>query len=147
MSKGKPLKISANPPLSAVTELLARVDLPSSDLDQGSLSTFFGTVCDDELVGLVGLELYRSVALLRSLVIDVSARNHGLGRVLVNHAEEFARSKEVQCVYLLTNTAESFFARLGYISVSRDFAPDEIRATTQYSDLCPTDSALMKKRL
>ena len=147
MRSNLPVNIFANPLLSAVDELLAKAELPSSDLDQSKLSSFFGCESDNELVGLVGLELFESVALLRSLAVDVSQQSSGLGSMLVNHAEEFARSVGVECVYLLTTTAETYFDTLGYRNISRDSAPTSIRGTEQFSDLCPEESALMIKFL
>jgi N-acetylglutamate synthase-like GNAT family acetyltransferase len=141
------MNIFANPLLSAVNDLLARASLPASDLEQCKLSSFFGCESESKLIGLVGLELFDSVALLRSLAVDVSRQRSGLGKMLVFHAEDFARSAGVETVYLLTTSAESFFERLGYSSVSRDCAPGEICATTQYSELCPVDSAFMMKCL
>ncbi len=93
------------------------------------------------------IALFDSAALLRSLAIDVSWQSSGLGKMLVYHAEDVARSAGVESVYLLTTTAESFFEHLRYSSVSCDCAPAKICATEQFSDLCPVDSAFMMKCL
>ena len=42
---------------------------------------------------------------------------------------------------------ESFFEHLAYRKVPREKTPVEIRATEQFSDLCPAESALMMKCL
>ena len=44
-------------------------------------------------------------------------------------------------------TAESFFARHGYASADRDDAPPAIRATREFSGICPASSAFMRKLL
>ena len=49
--------------------------------------------------------------------------------------------------YLLTNTAERFFERLGYRRTDRENAPEAIRRTQEFSGLCPSSSALMVKAL
>jgi amino-acid N-acetyltransferase len=123
MRSNLPVNIIAGPLLAAVNELLAKAELPSSDLDQSKLSSFFGCESKSKLIGLVGLELFDSVALLRSFAVDVARQSCGLGTMLVNHAEEFARSEGVQSIYLLTTTAETYFDKLGYRNIPRDSAP------------------------
>ena len=49
--------------------------------------------------------------------------------------------------YLLTTTAEDFFARRGYVRIARDEAPETIRATREFADICPAGSAIMRKVL
>jgi amino-acid N-acetyltransferase len=95
----------------------------------------------------VGLELFGTVALLRSLAVVSSRRRAGLGSKLVAHAEEYARNKGIKTLYLLTNTAESFFKHRGYQSTARDDAPVAIRQTREFSELCPVSSAFMVKHL
>jgi amino-acid N-acetyltransferase len=98
-------------------------------------------------VGLVGLELHGCDALLRSLVVDPTSRTEGIGSQLVEHAENYARARGVESVYLLTTTAESFFARRGYARVDRRNAPESISTTREFSSICPASSAFMLKRL
>ncbi len=87
------------------------------------------------------------MALLRSLAVAAHVRGRGVGRALLADAERYARSHEVKDIYLLTTTAERFFARAGYERVERDSAPREIQQTEEFSTLCPATSALMRKRL
>jgi len=77
----------------------------------------------------MGLELYDAEALLRSLVVRGAARSSGLGTALVAHAENYARLHGVHSLYLLTTTAEAFFARRGYHRIDRTVAPAVIRST------------------
>ena len=53
----------------------------------------------------------------------------------------------VTTLYLLTNTADGLFRQLGYVDTTRTMAPDVIRATSQFSGLCPSSSVLMSKHL
>ena len=69
--------------------------------------------------GIVGLERFGSVALLRSLAVAAELRGTGVGKALVAAAEEYAQTKNVQTLYLLTTTAADFFARLGYAPLPR----------------------------
>jgi amino-acid N-acetyltransferase len=102
------LMISARPALRASVALLDSVGLLASDLTHGHLEHFFYCGAREAPTGLVGVELYGSNALLRSLVVALSARDSGVGSTLVKHAENYARSQGVHAMYLLTMTAEGF---------------------------------------
>ena len=134
-------------PLNPSAEsLLAANGLPSSDL-RGSAVTLFGHAPENELLGIIGLEIYGPAALLRSLAVHDTRRGTGLGASLVAHAEQFAAQQGVSTLYLLTTTAAHFFERRGYSHIARDTAPASIAATSQFSGLCPSSSAFMRKSL
>jgi amino-acid N-acetyltransferase len=141
------VNIFPNPKLSAVKQLLSESSLPIEDITVQHLQHFFGCGSGLELEGLVGLELYGDVALLRSLAVASSRRGSGVGSGLVAHAELHARDKGVQSLYLLTTTAEKFFLRRGYARIPRDEAPAAIKGTKEFSGICPTSSAFMVKYL
>jgi amino-acid N-acetyltransferase len=65
----------------------------------------------------------------------------------VQHAEEYAASRRVNAIHLLTMTAEGFFQRRGYRRIDRRDAPRAIQSTTEFAGLCPRSSAFMIKRL
>lgn len=131
--------------LAGIRWLLEYEQLPTSDLIESALERFL--VCRDDkgVVGAVGLEIFESVALLRSLVVDRSVRGGGLGSQLSTAAEELARRLGVGSIYLLTTTAEEFFRRRGYRIVARSEAPAAIQRTTEFSQLCPSSAILMVK--
>lgn len=130
-----------------IRQLLSACELPASDISPSRSLLFYGCRSEGKLIGVVGLEVYGPIALLRSLAVAPSHRDHGRGRSLVAFAEAQAVSLGVEALYLLTTTAEAFFSKLGYSPVSREEAPSSIKATTQFSSLCPASSALMSKRL
>ena len=130
-----------------VTELLEQCGLPVSDCSTPASPLFFGHRSDSQLVGVVGLEDCGSVALLRSLGVAPSHRMSGLGQALVLFAEGYACSHNISSVFLLTTTAAAFFAKLGYVPVSRGTAPASIQATAQFSSLCPSSATFMVKVL
>ena len=140
-----PLNIFRNPPESQVKHLLAEAKLPSSDLSSRHLEHFWGCGPVEAPTGVVGLEIYGDVALLRSLAVAVGSRGSGSGRALVAEAERYAQSQGVSRVYLLTTTAEKFFERLGYTKTDRESAPVPIRQTGEFSGLCPSSSTFMVK--
>lgn len=143
----EPLLIRGRPPRSTAVALLQAQELPVSDLTDEHLEHFLFAGSDGSPTGLVGLEIYGADALLRSLVVSKDDRRKGLGSSLVEHAEQFASSKGVRSIYLLTTTAEAFFKRLGYERIDRSQAPPSIERTREFAGLCPASSALMVKFL
>jgi amino-acid N-acetyltransferase len=139
--------ISARPSLASVVALLSGAALPTDDLTDAHCENFFFAGAAATPTGLVGLEIYGDVALLRSLVVTPRLRGAGEGTALLRHAEDQARARGVRELYLLTTTAESFFARQGYARAARDTAPAAIRATREFSGICPASSAFMCRPL
>jgi amino-acid N-acetyltransferase len=136
-----------SPTRPAVERLLAAASLPIEDLEALDLADFLAAGSPDAPAGVVGLEIGSGVALLRSLVVDPGARGTGLGQGLVAAAEAHARRRGVRTIYLLTTTAEGFFARLGYRGASRESAPEAIRQSREFAALCPASAAFMSKEV
>jgi amino-acid N-acetyltransferase len=133
------------PSFRAAVALLAAVGLPSSDLTEPQLEHFLFAGPRDAPTGLVGLELYDGVALLRSLAVAPDAQRSGLGSALLEQAEGYAYAHGVRSLYLLTTSAQHFFERRGYRLTSREGCPAAIRSTSEFASLCPATSALMVK--
>jgi N-acetylglutamate synthase-like GNAT family acetyltransferase len=105
-------------------------------------------VADDHgrLVGVAGIEECGTSgrhALLRSVAVDPTWRNHGLGRALVERAIALAESRGVHALYLLTTTAERYFPTFGFVPTSREGIPDEVRATAEFQGACPASAIAM----
>jgi amino-acid N-acetyltransferase len=128
-----------------VAGLLRASGLPTDDLPSNCGVTFFGAE-DGSFLGVVALETAAPSALLRSLAVASDARRSGLGAALLEHAEAAAANRGVKDLYLLTSTAQEYFAKRGYVAVDRAAAPASIAATRQFADLCPASSAFMVKR-
>lgn len=141
------MNLFRNPPAPQVKSLLTESQLPSSDLSPKDLEHFFGCGATQAPKGVVGLEIYGTVALLRSLAVAKDCRGIGCGKALVAEAERYAESKGVSELFLLTTTAERFFERLGYRRSPRENAPQAIRQTKEFSGLCPSSSVFMAKAL
>ncbi len=131
----------------ALATLLQMAALSTEDITPETLEHFLVAHLDKALVGCVGLEVLGEVGLLRSVAVDESHRGTGLGKELVAAMEEHAKDAGVRDLYLLTTTAEGFFAGLGYRKLSREEAPGAIAGTEQFSSLCPSSSSLMVKTL
>ena len=141
------LTILRRPTRLGAKALLEAAQLPTADLTETHLDHFFYLGPPAAPTGLVGCELHGSDGLLRSLVVTPDNRGAGTGSALVEHVEAYARKQGVWALYLLTTTADEFFARRGYSSVDRSQVPDSIRSTPEFSDICPASSAVMVKHL
>jgi len=127
--------------------LLARANLPVADLSAASLDRFLVAAVEQSVAGLIGLERYESIGLLRSLVVDSEFRGRGLGRLLVKELEAQANDQGIRQVWLLTIDADAWFQHLGYEVRPRDQAPVVIAQTAEFVNLCPGDAVLMQKTL
>ncbi len=142
-----PLAMGFTEQLTEIKQILSMCALPAADISPAKTLLFFGCRSDTKLAGMIGLEVFGSVALLRSLAVAPSQRKHGLGRSLLAFAEAHAASLGVESLYLFTTTAEAFFSKLGYSLAVRSDVPESIKATLQYTELCPASAACMSKRL
>jgi amino-acid N-acetyltransferase len=111
------------------------------------LPHFFYAEIDGEIKGVIGAVPCGAYALLRSLAVAAACRGRGLGSRLVTVAESHALDLGARGLYLLTLTAEGFFKRRGYQAIPREKAPEAVRATAEFTHICPASSALMFKPL
>ncbi|MEK8080562.1 arsenic resistance N-acetyltransferase ArsN2 [Pseudomonas sp. XK-1] len=135
------------PPAAAAKALLAAAGLPTADLTAEHFAHFIAAGPAQAPEALIGLQPYGEVALLRSLVVSPEARGKGYGSALVTEIEAYAQQLGVRELYLLTNSAETFFSRRGYSSVERAGVPEPIRQTAEFSSLCPASAVCMHKRI
>jgi len=141
------MHISRKPPEVAVKELLASALLPTADITPDHLENFFGAWSESTLDGVVGIEAYGTVALLRSLAVAASRRGSGVGSSLLAQAEQYATESGIRSMFLLTTTAESYFGKRGYAVTSREAVPEVIRNTKEFASICPGSAVLMVKHM
>lgn len=131
--------------MAAATNLLRAAGLPADDLSAQLLENFLVATSGTEIVGMIGLEPFPEVGLLRSLVVGPGTRGRGVGRLLVAELEARARRLGLSELWLLTIDADPYFSILGYRVQDRGRAPEAIRGTAEFSTLCPGDAVLMMK--
>lgn len=131
----------------AIDALLQSNQLPVADLQTGTEVLLFVAGSTQQPSGVVGIQVFGTTALLRSLAVSESERSKGLGTALVHHAEHYAASLGITSLYLLTTTATRFFEAHGYSTANREDAPASIAGTQQFSSLCPNSAAFMVKVL
>jgi amino-acid N-acetyltransferase len=130
----------------AIVTLLRDTRLPTEDLPP-TLDHFFVATDGTSVVGTIGLEVYGECGLLRSMVVHPNQRSGGIATRLVQALEDNAQAQGVRCMYLLTETAPDYFQRKGYERISRENVPDAIKASSEFSTVCPASAIVMKKTL
>ena len=118
--------------------------LPTEDLADGG-RTFFGLDEGGQRVGYAGYELYGEEALLRSVVVLPEQRGKGYGRAITNAVLAEAAKAGARRAFLLTTTAEAFFAHEGFSPMDRADAPAAILATKQAATICSTATLLARR--
>lgn len=133
--------------LPQLLALLEACALPFADLEARHLPGFL--ICRDDagLVAAAGLERCADELLLRSLAVAPGYRRRGLAGQLVDALEQSARARQQPRLFLLTTTAEDFFAARGYRSLARAAAPPAIADCREFRDLCPASAVCMVKLL
>lgn len=96
-----------------------------------------------DVVGCAGLELYGTDGLLRSVAVAAELRGLGLGLRLTEAAIALARDRGLRAVYLLTETAEGFFPRFGFRTITRAEVPDAVKRSIEFTTMCPASAPVM----
>jgi amino-acid N-acetyltransferase len=141
------MQVEETIPIVEAIKLLEQCNLLTSDVLETNDSHFFGLRRNGELYAVVGVELFGIEGLLRSLAVVDEMRGQGHAGALVAHVESFAKKNGVHSLFLLTNTANQFFAHLGYQPIPRSQAPASIRHTAQFAGLCAASADFMAKTL
>ncbi len=130
----------------ALIQLLQAESLPVDDLP-ASLDHFFVAQDKDQVIGAIGLELYGGCGLLRSMVVQPAYRSQHIAACLVQQLEQYAKNLGIDVMYLLTETAPGYFERKGYQRIARDEVPEQLRASSEFSHVCPVSTIVMKKQI
>lgn len=100
--------------------------LPRTEFEMSENIRDFSVAYDDEanqLVGCGALHFYTpTVAEVRSLAVAPEAKQHGIGRKIVEFLEEEARENELDSIFAFTYVPQ-FFSRLGFQEVERGELP------------------------
>ena len=115
----------------AILDLVEAVHLPPEGIAE-AMEYFWVARAGERIVGTVGLEVYDDMALLRSLVVAPTRQHTGLGRALTEAALSYLTTRQFRAVYLLTTTAEAFFARHGFCLVARDAVPAGVQQSVEF---------------
>lgn len=131
---------------SAVRELLRACRLPVDGVPDDAALVLVAEI-EARVVGVVGLELHGGDALLRSVAVSPEHRGGRVASRLCAQVEERAAPLGARRIFLLTETAEEFFARRGYARLDRSLVPAGIAASREFSAICPAAAVLMFREL
>jgi amino-acid N-acetyltransferase len=126
---------------------LTGAGLPADDIAAPGPQFWRFSTDDDVPAGFGGIEVHGTDALLRSIVTLPPLRRRGIARAIVRALEAEAMAMRCDAAFLLTTSARAFFEKLGYAVIGRAEVPPAIRASTQFSALCPDGASVMVKRL
>lgn len=131
---------------ASIQALVGQCGLPLDGLEAHLDSTI---VARDPsgLLGCAALELYGADALLRSVAVVPQRRGAGIGEALAAAAIALARKHRVLALYLLTTTAQGFFARFGFEVVDRNAVPAAVRQSAEFTSACPAHAPVMVLQL
>ena len=129
-----------------VRKLLEAARLPTVILtsDHGSL----WMMEEGGATAVGGFEFYGEDALLRSVAVDEPHRGGGLGGRLTDELLAIAAGRGVRRVWLLTETAEGFFAKKGFRRVERSAITNEaLLNSPEFTFVCSKTAVCMMKAI
>jgi amino-acid N-acetyltransferase len=129
-----------------IEKVLTRSGLPIDGIT-AHLKHFIIAVSDNSVIGIVGIEVYSDVGLLRSLAVLPEARGKGIGKELFSRAIAHAHTENICELYLLTVTAEGFFAKHGFRRIERARVPAPLQESIEFKSLCPRSAICMKMQM
>lgn len=132
--------------LPAMLALLEREGLPTAGVEDW-LQRFLVAVSGERVVGVAGLEVYGSDGLLRSVAVERGWRGRGLAEILTGEVLNSARREGIGTVYLLTETADRYFSRRGFVRTQREAVSETVRESAEFRELCPASAVVMAIRL
>ncbi|MCS7067271.1 MAG: arsenic resistance N-acetyltransferase ArsN2 [Meiothermus sp.] len=129
-----------------ITTLLDEAHLPKAGLEAHVLN-FILALDGEQVVGCAGLEVHQDCGLLRSVVVAPGYRTHGIGAKLTEGIIELAQQKNLTSLSLLTETAQNYFPRFGFVPVPRSELPAALEASEELRGACPDTATAMMLRL
>ncbi|MEQ9264491.1 MAG: arsenic resistance N-acetyltransferase ArsN2 [Balneolaceae bacterium] len=137
------INVASEEDLGSIIRLLSEYDLPTQDIGDSDIE-FYVVKKGRDLVACVGLEIIEDTALLRSLAIEKESAHQGIGTQLVKFILDESSVKQLKSIFLLTETAASFFTKLGFKTIERNSAPEAMQRSTEFSELCAETAVCMK---
>ena len=142
MTQNIKYRIAGEGEIDEIIVLLQRNELPTSDI-KNDIDFIVAVDGNDQIAGCIGIEKFGPDGLLRSFAVNEGHRNQKIGGALYNRLLSFSKQSGIQTLHLLTTTAEKYFSGKGFLTSKRDEAPASIKATTEFTSICPSSSAYM----
>lgn len=131
---------------ASIKKLLETNELTYQGVEE-NLDKFLVACTDTEVIGVVGAEHITDAVLLRSLAVKENMRKLNIGATLVQSILEKAKEMNKKDIYLLTNTAEGYFAKKGFFQINRSQIPYELLKNSCLNFSCPSTSICMKLKI
>jgi amino-acid N-acetyltransferase len=128
--------------LATIKKLLSSNGLPTVGIDE--YVDQFLVADQQEVIGTIGVLFEGEKALLRSFVVNTEQRGSGIGSALVKDLLKEIKNRGIEEAYLLTETAEEYFKRMGFYNISRDDMPHSLLKESGLDQACPCSSRCMK---
>jgi amino-acid N-acetyltransferase len=132
--------------LAPLLALLDSLNLPPDGLG-AHLATTLVARQGAAIVGSAALECYGPAVLLRSVAVASALRGQGLGQRLTTAALDLAHQQGATEVYLLTETAASFFPRFGFHPTTREQVSAAVKQSVEFTSACPATALVMVRTL
>lgn len=132
--------------LPTIFKLLETAKLPTAGV-KDHIQNFILEFSDQTLIACAGLEIHGQAGLLRSVVVNSSKCNNGIGSRLVKSILEHARTQQLSSIFLLTESAENYFPRFGFKRISRTEIPESLQASEELRGACPDTAVVMMLEL
>lgn len=129
--------------MGMIRQLLTDSGLPTDDLLSSPIDFLISSDEEDNLLGCIGMELYGEDGFLRSFTVKENRRNQGIGNTLYNQLIQYALSKGIHQMHLLTTTAQHYFEQKGFTVTTRKDAPVSILNTTEFKGMCGSSAIYM----
>lgn len=127
-----------------IRRLLSACGLPTLYIHR-HLKSFMVAKAGRKTVGVIGVEVYGRVGLLRSLCVAKPYRGQGIAKMLNAKMMAYARMWGVERLYMFTFDAEKFASKLGFRKIDKKQLPKNIRSTWQFSKLKFSSAVCMMK--
>lgn len=131
---------------ATVLALLKAAGLPTEDISK-DLENFWIAKTAGNAIGVIGMDLYAPYGLLRSMTVLPEYRNKGIASRLVDQVEQLAKKLDLSELYLITNTAESYFSKKGFQLIMKAELPASVASSEEMNGLCPASSVIMRKTI
>ena len=126
-------------------EILIKNGLPIAGVDFGKGNYYIAS--GQELMGIIGVEQYGRAVMLRSLAIKPQFRKMGIAKELIDYALQQLKDRDVTDIYLITNTAQLYMTKYGFVRIERDEIPNTVLTVSTLGDVCPLSSICMHLQL
>jgi amino-acid N-acetyltransferase len=114
-----------------IRRLLSECELPTLYIHR-HLKSFMVAKRAKKIVGVIGVEVYGRVGLLRSLCVNQAYRGRGIAKTLHARILAYAQMRKVGRLYVFTLNAEKFASKLGFHKIDKKRIPKSIRSTWQF---------------